>query len=76
MGQNLALNIADHGFKVAVFNRTATVTKNFIEANPNTPGGLIGCATLSELLATVKTPRKILILVQAGPAVDLLSQSN
>jgi 6-phosphogluconate dehydrogenase len=70
MGQNLALNIADHGFRVAVFNRTGRVTKDFIEANPSTPGGLIGCENLSELLVAVKKPRKIVILVKAGPAVD------
>jgi 6-phosphogluconate dehydrogenase len=73
MGQNLALNMADHGFKVAVFNRTARVTKAFIGANPNTPGGLVGCESLSELVRAVKTPRKIVILVQAGPAVDIVT---
>jgi 6-phosphogluconate dehydrogenase len=73
MGQNLALNMADHGFKVAVYNRTAKVTKAFIDANPNTPGGLVGCESLSELVGAVKTPRKIVILVQAGPAVDTVT---
>ena len=43
MGQNLALNIADHGFKVAVYNRTTAVMKKFVAAHPNTPGGLVGC---------------------------------
>ena len=47
MGQNLALNMADHGFKVAVFNRTTGVMKEFIAANPDTPGGLVGCENLS-----------------------------
>jgi len=70
MGQNLALNMADHGFKVAVFNRTAKVTKDFVDANTNTPGGLVGCENLSALLGAVKKPRKIVILVKAGPAVD------
>ena len=54
MGQNLALNMADHGFKVAVFNRTSKVTKDFIDANPNTPGGVVGCENLSDFLAAVK----------------------
>jgi 6-phosphogluconate dehydrogenase len=70
MGQNLALNIADHGFKVAVFNRTTGVTKNFITANPDTPGGLVGCETLADLLSALKKPRKMIVLVKAGPAVD------
>lgn len=70
MGQNLALNMADHRFKVAVFNRTTQVMKEFIAANPDTPGGLVGCETLDDLLAAVKKPRKIVVLVKAGPAVD------
>lgn len=70
MGQNLALNMADHGFKVAAFNRTASVMKSFIDANPDTPGGLVACETLAELLAAIKKPRRIVILVKAGPAVD------
>ena len=74
MGQNLALNMADHGFKVAVFNRTTQVMKDFIAANPNTPGGLIGCETLTALVAAVKKPRKVVILVKAGPAVDTVAK--
>ncbi|HWH78307.1 MAG TPA: NAD(P)-binding domain-containing protein, partial [Candidatus Binatus sp.] len=70
MGQNLALNMADHGFTVAVFNRTTKAAKDFVDANPNTPGGLVPCASLSELLGAVKKPRKIVILVKAGSAVD------
>src|SRR5579863_3689888 len=69
MGENLALNIADHGFKCAVYNRTTDVMKKFI-ARENPPGGLVGCATLSEFVAAIKKPRKIIILVKAGPAVD------
>jgi len=69
MGENLALNIADHGFKVAVYNRTTEVMKKFI-ARENPPGGLVGCETLKELVAAVKSPRKFIILVKAGPAVD------
>jgi 6-phosphogluconate dehydrogenase len=70
MGQNLALNMADHGFKVAVFNRTTQVMKDFITANPDTLGGLIGCEKLTDLVAAVTKPRKVVILVKAGPAVD------
>ncbi|HEU4344904.1 MAG TPA: NAD(P)-binding domain-containing protein, partial [Candidatus Binatia bacterium] len=74
MGQNLALNMADHGFKVAVFNRTTQVMKDFIAANPNTLGGLIGCERLTDLVAAVKRPRKVVILVKAGPAVDTVTK--
>jgi 6-phosphogluconate dehydrogenase len=70
MGQNLALNIADHGFKVAVYNRTEKTMRDFVAANPSTPGGLVGCATMRELVAAIKAPRKFIILVKAGPAVD------
>ncbi len=73
MGQNLALNMADHGFKVAVFNRTTKVTHEFVGANPDTPGGLVGCETLADFLAVVKTPRRIVVLVKAGPAVDIVA---
>jgi 6-phosphogluconate dehydrogenase len=73
MGQNLALNMADHGFKVAVFNRTTQVMKDFIAANPNTPGGLIGCEKLTGLVAAVKKSRKVVILVKAGPPVDTVT---
>lgn len=69
MGENLALNIADHGYKVAVFNRTTDVMTKFV-ARENPPGGLVGCETLESFVASLKTPRKIIILVKAGPAVD------
>ena len=69
MGENLALNIADHGFKVAVYNRTTEVMKKFI-ARENPPGGLVGCETVKDLVAAIKKPRKFIILVKAGPAVD------
>ena len=45
MGENLALNIADHGYKVAVYNRTTDIMKKFV-ARENPPGGLVGCETL------------------------------
>ena len=40
MGQNLALNIADHGFQISVYNRTTEKTDKFVAENPNTPGGV------------------------------------
>jgi len=70
MGQNLALNIADHGFKVAAYNRTTATMRDFVAQNPGTPGGLVGCATMAELVQAVKRPRKFIILVKAGAAVD------
>ncbi len=70
MGQNLALNIADHGFKISVFNRTVEKTDKFVAGNPNTPGGVIGTKTLQEFVQSLARPRKMVILVQAGKATD------
>ena len=75
MGQNLALNIADHGFKISVFNRTSSKMEKFVASNPNTPGGLEGCETLESFVASLKLPRKIIILVQAGWATDKVIES-
>ena len=70
MGQNLALNIADHGFKISVYNRTTAKMTDFVTQNPDTPGGLVVCETLEDFVAFLKRPRKIVILVQAGWATD------
>jgi 6-phosphogluconate dehydrogenase len=70
MGQNLALNIADHNFAIAVYNRTTEVMRKFVSRHQQTPGDLIGCETLANFLSTLKTPRIILLMVKAGSAVD------
>lgn len=70
MGQNLALNIADHGFQISVFNRTASVTKTFVESNQTTPGGLVGTDRLASFVDSLQSPRKIIILVKAGQPTD------
>ncbi len=70
MGQNLALNIADHGFRISVYNRTTEKTDAFVAQNPNTPGGLVGTRTLEEFVRSLSRPRKMVILVQAGRATD------
>jgi 6-phosphogluconate dehydrogenase len=69
MGQNLALNIDNKGYPVAVYNRTESVTREFVD-------GLMGdqaiIATYSypELAASLERPRRIMLMVKAGPAVD------
>src|SRR5258708_19453377 len=68
MGQNLALNIADHGFQISVYNRTTEKTDKFVAENPSTPGGVVGTRTLQEFVASLAKPRKAVILVQAGKA--------
>lgn len=70
MGQNLALNIADHGFQISVYNRTTSKTDAFVADNPATPGGLIGSQSLEDFVASLERPRKVIILVQAGRATD------
>lgn len=74
MGQNLALNMVDHGFRVAVFNRTPAVTHRFVDsAGPD--AGLIGAETLEDLVATLDTPRKVMLMVKAGEPVDAVLRS-
>ncbi|MCC5840998.1 MAG: NADP-dependent phosphogluconate dehydrogenase [Opitutales bacterium] len=75
MGQNLALNIADHGFRISVYNRTTEKMEAFVAKHPNTPGGLVGQAELKDFVASLKRPRKIIILVQAGRGTDAVIDS-
>ncbi len=69
MGQNLALNIHDHGFRVAVFNRTTSKVTRFLE-NEAANTDIIGAHTPAEFVASIERPRKIILMIQAGEAVD------
>lgn len=69
MGQNLVLNMNDHGFKVAVHNRTQRTTDEFL-AGPAKGTQVIGCASLAELVDNLEAPRKIMLMVKAGEVVD------
>jgi 6-phosphogluconate dehydrogenase len=71
MGENLALNIASRGFRIAVFNRTAAVTDRFTSGRGKLPN-VVGCHTLEALVATLAPPRRVMMMVKAGPAVDEL----
>ena len=75
MGQNLALNVADHGFRISVYNRTTAKTDAFVAENPDTPGGLVGTKTIESFAASLKRPRKVIILVKAGAATDAVIES-
>ncbi|MFN3652519.1 MAG: NADP-dependent phosphogluconate dehydrogenase [Armatimonadota bacterium] len=68
MGENLALNIADKGFPIAVFNRTTSKVDEFLARNPRPD--LVGCHSIEELVQAVERPRRIIVMVKAGPAVD------
>lgn len=75
MGQNLALNIADHGFRISVYNRTTSKMEEFVAKHPSTPGGLVGEVTLEGFVKSLKRPRKVIILVQAGGPTDKVIES-
>jgi len=70
MGQNLALNIADHGFRVAVYNRTPQKTAEFVAGEAAAGKPLIGCSELSALAQAIRPPRAVVLMVPAGPATD------
>lgn len=68
MGQNLVLNMERNGYQVAVYNRTTQTMREFVAAHPGKK--LTGCATLEELVAALDRPRKVMLMVKAGPPVD------
>lgn len=69
MGANLARNLARNGFAPAVYNRTVSVTEEFL-ANEGKGTGILGTTSPAELVAALERPRRILLMVKAGPAVD------
>ena len=69
MGQNLILNMNDHGFTVACFNRTTSKIDEFM-AGPAKGTKIIGCKNLKDFVSSLQSPRKIMIMVKAGEAVD------
>jgi 6-phosphogluconate dehydrogenase len=69
MGQNLVLNMDDHGFRVAVFNRTVSTVDEFVNGNARGTK-VIGTHSLEELVGVLKRPRRVMLLVKAGPPVD------
>jgi len=70
MGQNLALNIADHGYTIAVFNRTTATTRAFVASEAAHGKPVIGCDTMEDLVAALKKPRAVILMVKAGEPVD------
>ena len=73
MGSNLALNIADHGYKIAVWNYTADLVEKFVKENPHPNAEAF--TDLKEMVASLKRPRQIIIMVTAGRAVDAVIES-
>lgn len=69
MGQNLVLNMNDHGYKVAVFNRTVSKVDEFLEG-PAKGTEVIGAHSIQELVQKLKRPRRVMLMVKAGAPVD------
>jgi 6-phosphogluconate dehydrogenase len=69
MGQNLVLNMNDHGFKVAVFNRTVSKVDDFI-ANEAKGTDVVGAHSVEEFVSLLKSPRRVMMMVKAGDTVD------
>lgn len=70
MGANLALNIAEKGYKVAVFNRTTARTREFAASAGALADRVVPCETLEEFVAAIRPPRPVIIMVKAGDPVD------
>jgi 6-phosphogluconate dehydrogenase len=69
MGRNLVLNLSDHGYRVAVYNRTAAKTVDFLESEAR--GTQVrGFETLADFVGALKRPRKVMLMVEAGRSVD------
>jgi 6-phosphogluconate dehydrogenase len=69
MGQNLILNMNDHGFKVVAYNRTVSKVDDFL-AREAQGTQVIGAHSIEEMVAALKKPRRVMLMVKAGTAVD------
>lgn len=69
MGQNLVLNMNDHGFTVAVFNRTVSKVDDFMAGSAKNTK-VIGARSMKDFFASLKRPRKVMFMVKAGAPVD------
>ena len=74
MGENLILNMESKGFTVACFNRTTSKVDDFVQGRA-AGKRILGCQSIQELAASLKRPRKIMLMVKAGGAVDAFMES-
>src|SRR5215467_13948052 len=74
MGENLALNIESRGYHIAVYNRTTSKVDELIEGRAKGKK-FVGCHSLEDMVAKLAKPRKIMMMVKAGPAVDDLIET-
>ncbi|MFK4957916.1 NADP-dependent phosphogluconate dehydrogenase [Lactococcus garvieae] len=73
MGKNLALNVESRGYTVALFNRTAAKTEEVVAEHPDK--NFVLTKTIEEFVAAIEKPRRIMLMVQAGPATDATIQA-
>ena len=71
MGENLALNVESRGYRIAVFNRTTEKVDRLVQGRA-AGKNFVGCHTLEQLVESLAVPRKVMMLVKAGPAVDAI----
>src|ERR671922_2224905 len=69
MGQNLILNMNDHGFTVVAYNRTVSKVDEFL-AKEARGTKVLGAHSIEEMVARLKRPRRVMLMVRAGPPVD------
>src|SRR5215469_16879657 len=69
MGQNLILNMNDHGFTVVAYNRTVAKVDEFL-ANEAKGTKVVGAHSIEEMIAKLKKPRRVMLMVKAGKPVD------
>ena len=74
MGQNLVLNMNDHGYRVAVFNRTVSKVDEFIKEEA-AGTQVVGAHSIQELIQALKKPRRVMLMVKAGETVDKVIES-
>lgn len=70
MGQNLILNIGDHGIGVVAFNRTTSKVEGFLNGPAKGNNNIVGAFSLDEMVSLLRTPRKVMLMVKAGEVVD------
>ena len=70
MGQNLILNMNDHGYTVVAYNRTVSKVDEFLNDAAKGRKTIIGARSVEEMVGLLKRPRKIMLMVKAGQAVD------
>ena len=73
MGRNLALNVESRGYSVAIYNRSADKTEDVVASNPGK--NLVPSYDVESFVQSIQTPRRIMLMVQAGPGTDATIQA-